>query len=151
MGIFDKFTKKKTEQKPSMGKKEPAVKVIKEKEEKPKIAEKVSKKEFSKAARPAGSRGLSFGAYRVLKSPHLTEKATNLASQNKYIFKVMPKANKVEIKKAIQDLYGVKVRDVNLINIPKKRRRLGKTEGFRPGYKKAVVTLAEGEKIETMA
>lgn len=128
MSIFERFRKKKKEKAEKLSQ----AKVI----EKPKTTEKVVKQEFSKVA------------YRVLKSPHLTEKATNLASQNKYIFKVMPKANKIEIKKAVQDLYGVKVRDVNLINIPKKRRRLGKTEGWRSSYKKAIVTLAEGEKIK---
>ena len=135
MAFLNIFKKKKIIVKKEKAEKPSQVEVI----EKPKTTEKVIKKEFSQIA------------YKVLKSPHLTEKATNLVTPNKYIFKVIPKANKIEIKKAIQDLYGVKVRDVNLINIPKKRRRLSRTEGWKAGYKKAVVTLAEGEKIEINA
>jgi len=134
MSIFDRFKKTKKEpEKKEIKKVEEKKEAVKEEAKMP--ARKVEKKQFS-------------NAWRILKSPHITEKATSLAAQNKYIFKVMPKANKIEIKKAIQDLYGVKVKDVNLINIPKKRRRLGRTEGWRAGYKKAIVTLAEGEKIE---
>lgn len=90
-------------------------------------------------------------AARILKAPHVTEKAMGLGRENKYIFKVTPNANKPEVKKAIQELYGVKVNDVNIINIPRKKRRLGRSEGFKSGFKKAVVTLKQGEKIETGA
>lgn len=86
--------------------------------------------------------------YRILKEPHISEKATVLAEQNKYIFKVYPQANKIETKKAIENLYGVKVKDVNIINVHRKRRVLRGVEGFKTGYKKAIVTLEKGEKIE---
>ena len=62
----------------------------------------------------------------ILKAPHITEKATNLAEKNQYVFKVWGKANKNEIKKAIESLYKVKVMDVKIINVPAKRRRLGR-------------------------
>lgn len=137
MSIFDRFKKTKKEPEKKGEKELRELKVKEEEKVAAKPAKAVEKKQFSEA-------------WRILKSPHITEKATNLAVQNKYIFKVMPRANKIEIKKAIQDLYGVKVRDVNLINISRKRRRLGKTEGWKAGYKKAVITLAEGEKIEIM-
>lgn len=88
--------------------------------------------------------------YRILKEPHVSEKATVLAKQNKYIFKVYPQANKIETEKAIENLYGVKVKDVNIINVHRKRRVLRGVEGFKTGYKKAIVTLEEGEKIEIM-
>lgn len=89
-------------------------------------------------------------AYRVLASPHVTEKATGLERENKYIFKVFPKSNKIEIKKAIEDLYGVDVLSVNIINVPRRQRRLGRQMGWRKGYKKAIVKIAEGQKIEIM-
>lgn len=113
-------------------KKKPSVKAVKKE---PSIKQ-VSKKDFSQAVT------------RSLVSPHITEKATDLGKENKYVFKVKRKANKVEIKKAIQELYGVRVMDVKIINIPRKPRRLGRTEGYKSGYKKAIATLVEGEKIE---
>ncbi|HOK35116.1 MAG TPA: 50S ribosomal protein L23 [Candidatus Pacearchaeota archaeon] len=88
-------------------------------------------------------------AYRILKEPIISEKGTNLANQNKYIFKVFPEANKVEIQKAIEDIYKVKVKKVNIVNVRKKRKRVGRQEGWKPGYKKAIISLEEGEKIET--
>lgn len=139
MGIFDRFKNIQKEEKPSI-KKEPAVQRVK-KEKKPTVAvKKVAKKEFSEAA------------FRSLKFPLITEKATYLSTaRNQYIFAVAPQAGKAEIKKAIQDLYGVRVTKVNTINMPGKKRRLGRHEGFRPDYKKAIVFLAVGEKIETVS
>jgi large subunit ribosomal protein L23 len=87
--------------------------------------------------------------WNVLKSPCITEKAVNMADQgNFYTFQVSSDANKIEIKKAIEGKYKVSVLNVRTINIPKKRMVRGRTEGFRPGYKKAVVKLKEGDKIE---
>jgi len=94
------------------------------------------------------------GAYRIIREPHITEKATFLADQNKYVFKVSSAANKVEIKKIIEALYEVKVEKVHLIHSAPKRRRLGRSQGWRhglkKGFKKAIVTLAQGEKIELL-
>lgn len=90
------------------------------------------------------------GAWRILKEPHITEKATDLAEKNQYIFKVYPSANKTEIKKAIEGLYGVDVLGVRLIRVKPKRRRLGRIEGWRKGYKKAMVKIREGQKIEVL-
>ncbi len=88
--------------------------------------------------------------YKILKEPHISEKATVLVDENKYIFKVYPTANKVEIKKAIERLYGVRVKDVNIINVHRKKRIVRGLEGFKTGYKKAIVTLEEGQKIEIL-
>ncbi len=90
-------------------------------------------------------------AYRVLYSPHITEKATALTEENKYVFKVSEKSNKIEIKKAIEDLYGIDVIGVNIINIPRRQRRLGKQTGWRKGYKKAIVKIKGGQKIEILS
>jgi len=87
-------------------------------------------------------------SYEVIKEPHISEKATNLSENNKYVFKIYKNTNKPEIKKAIEGIYGVNVLNVNIIKIPKKKRRLGRTEGFRKAYNKAVVTIREGQKIE---
>ncbi|PIP24726.1 MAG: 50S ribosomal protein L23 [Candidatus Nealsonbacteria bacterium CG10_big_fil_rev_8_21_14_0_10_36_228] len=89
-------------------------------------------------------------AYKILRTPHITEKATDLVKKNQYVFKVFPEANKTEIKKAIEDLYGVDVESVKTINIPRKKRRLGRIKGWRKGYKKAIVKIKEGQKIEVM-
>jgi len=89
-------------------------------------------------------------AGRILKWPHVTEKATDLAKVGQYIFNVYERANKPEIKKAVEDVYGVKVVSIKVIKIPPKRRRLGKIEGWRKGYKKAIVRLAPGQQIEIL-
>lgn len=87
-------------------------------------------------------------SYSVVKEPHISEKATYLGDENKYAFKVYGNANKLEIKKSVEGIYGVNVLAVNVITIPHKKRRMGKTEGYKKGYKKALVTIKEGQKIE---
>ncbi len=89
-------------------------------------------------------------AYQVLDTPHVSEKATFLSEKNKYVFKVWPKVNKTEIKKAIEGQYGVNVLSVKIIKVLPKKRRLGKTKGWRKGYKKAIVAIKEGQKIEVL-
>lgn len=84
----------------------------------------------------------------VLLSAITTEKAMAAQGLNRYVFKVAPKANKIEIAKTIGKNYNVKVMAVNIINIPRKARQVGKTKGFKSGYKKTVVTLAKGQTIE---
>jgi large subunit ribosomal protein L23 len=87
--------------------------------------------------------------YDILKAPIITEQSTKLIeSQNKYTFKVDRKANKVEIKKAIETIFNVNVLSVNTINVLPKFKRMGKHEGYKSAYKKAVVKLAEGQKID---
>ncbi len=85
-----------------------------------------------------------------LVSPHVTEKATDLAEENKYIFKVLKNSNKKEIKKDVEDSYGVEVESVNIINVPRRKRRLGRQEGWRKGYKKAIVKVKKGQAIEVL-
>ncbi|MDD5146727.1 MAG: 50S ribosomal protein L23 [Candidatus Pacebacteria bacterium] len=86
----------------------------------------------------------------VLKHPHITEKATKLGENNQYIFKVFDRANKSEVKKAVEEVYSVNVVDVKIINIPAKKRRLGRTEGYKAGYKKAIVKIKKDQTIEIM-
>jgi large subunit ribosomal protein L23 len=77
----------------------------------------------------------------------VTEKATLLLEQNKYVFEVIPKATKPQIKAAIESLFEVKVTRVNTLNPPRKKRRVGKFVGYKAQYKRAIVTLAEGDSI----
>jgi large subunit ribosomal protein L23 len=84
--------------------------------------------------------------YSVLKGPCLTEKAALLQEdEGKVVFKVHPKANKVEVKRAVEQVFNVKVKDVRTANMHGKQKRVGKTVGFTKDWKKAYVTLSEGE------
>ncbi len=83
----------------------------------------------------------------LIKQPIITEKATRLLEDNQYVFDVVPKATKPEIKAAIESLFDVKVTSVNTIRPPKKKRRVGRFLGFKPLYKRAIVTLKEGNTI----
>lgn len=140
MAILDIFKKKKIKKKES------------EKAWRVQMGEEKKKEPEKKKIKPQVGRPqkISSLAYRVLKEPQITEKATNLTHQNQYVFKVFPQTNKVEIKRAIEDLYGVEVKSVRIIKIPRKRRRLGRIEGWRKGYKKAIVKVKEGQKIEIL-
>jgi large subunit ribosomal protein L23 len=87
--------------------------------------------------------------YEVLLSPLLTEKGTLLKEkENKVLFKVAKDANKIEIKKAVEEIFKVKVESVRTMNYKGKKKRLGRFEGMRPSWKKAIVTLKEGEKLD---
>lgn len=88
--------------------------------------------------------------YKILKEPHISEKATQLSDNNHYVFKVYSNANKNEVAKAVANLYGVKVKSVNIINIKSKTRILRGQEGRKGGYKKAIVILEKGYKIELL-
>jgi len=81
----------------------------------------------------------------LVRRPIVTEKATRLMEENKFTFEVTPKATKPEIKAAIEDLFEVKVVQVNTQQQPRKKRRVGKFIGFKPQYKKAIVTVAVGD------
>jgi large subunit ribosomal protein L23 len=83
----------------------------------------------------------------LVRRPIVTEKATLLLEQNKYVFEVFPKATKPEIKAAVESLFDVKVISVNTVLPPRKKRRVGKFMGYKPQYKRAIVTLAEGNSI----
>lgn len=84
----------------------------------------------------------------IIKAPVITEKSQTLANENAYVFKVDKKANKTQIKQVIEKKFGVKVASVNTLNTKTKNRRVGKYTGKTGGYKKAIVKLMEGSKIE---
>jgi large subunit ribosomal protein L23 len=86
--------------------------------------------------------------YAVLIRPIITEKSTILAGQDKYVFEVDPRANKAQIKEAVQLAFNVRVADVNTMTMKGKPRRFGRRVVNRPNWKKAIVTLVPGDKIE---
>ncbi len=86
---------------------------------------------------------------KIIHSPLVTEKSTDLrVKADKYVFKVDLKANKLEIKRAVEDVFKVKVEDVHTMVMHGKIKRMGRFEGKRPNWKKAIVRLKKGEKIE---
>lgn len=86
--------------------------------------------------------------YYIVNHPILSEKGTRLSEkENKYLFSVARGANKIEIRRAIEKLYKVRVRTVNTMNVRGKKKRMGMTLGKRPDWKKAIVTLEEGETL----
>ena len=84
----------------------------------------------------------------ILIKPMITEKTTELMAEGKYVFKVAKNANKIEIAKAVKEIFNVKVEKVNTVNVKGKTKRIGRTSGKRANYKKAIVKLAEGSTIE---
>lgn len=84
----------------------------------------------------------------VIRRPLLTEKAIKMMEEGKYLFEVHPKTNKIEIRQAITSLFGVTVTKVNTINPPVKNKRVGRFAGVKPTYKRAVITLKEGDRIK---
>jgi large subunit ribosomal protein L23 len=84
----------------------------------------------------------------ILIQPRISEKAGAMAQMNKYVFLVAKDANKVEVKKAVEAAYKVKVTQVNVINNHGKKRNFGRTKGVTADFKKAIVTLKAGDKIE---
>ena len=86
--------------------------------------------------------------YEVLRRPLITEKNTSLQAQGKYAFEVARGANKNQIKQAVEKAFKVKVTTVNVMTISSKRRRVGRREVLTQSWKKAIVTLKPGDKIE---
>lgn len=86
--------------------------------------------------------------YDIIKRPIITEKSSGLVDKLQYTFEVDVKANKVEIKKAIEEIFNVKVEAVRTINVHRKAKRLQRYEGYKAAYKKAIVRLADGQSID---
>ena len=78
----------------------------------------------------------------ILVRPLITERTTQLMAEGKYVFVVAKAANKIEIAKAVSEIFKVKVAKVNTVNVLGKKKRMGRTQGKRPDYKKAIVKLA---------
>jgi large subunit ribosomal protein L23 len=126
------FSRKKEEKEP--------VKPEKEKQEKAEVVSHPKEKQVIKK-----EMGKTLG---VLVKPLITEKVSYLSPYGQYVFEVSQKTNKIEIAKAVERAYGVKPISVNIIRVRGKKIRSGKTSGMTKKWKKAVVTLKPGDKIE---
>ena len=89
----------------------------------------------------------SRSSVHIVKYPIITDKATRLLENNQYSFVVDRYSDKIEIKEAIESLFEVKVIKVNTCRLPRKKKRVGQYIGWKPQYKKAIVTLLEGDVI----
>ncbi|MBR6523787.1 MAG: 50S ribosomal protein L23 [Clostridia bacterium] len=85
-------------------------------------------------------------AHDIIKRPVVTEQSMMQMQEKKYTFEVDKRANKIQIRKAVEEIFGVKVKSVNTINVSGKFKRMGRNEGKRADWKKAIVTLTENSK-----
>ena len=121
--------------------------VAKEQKEKPAKKKSADKKPVFEKSLEGKKREANI-ASTVLLKPQITEKASFLQEKNQYIFQAFKTATKPEVKKAVEEVYGVNVEKVRIINVDRKRKRLGRTIGWKKGYKKAIVTIKKGQEIE---
>ena len=91
---------------------------------------------------------MSLHPNEVLLAPVVSEKSYSLITDRKYTFKVHKNAHKTQVRQAVEELFAVKVENVNILKVQAKPKRRGLTKGTRPGWKKAIVQLREGETIE---
>lgn len=132
-----------------------AFNIFKKKEEPKKEAPKKQEAALS-AEKPAAPAPKAKGKARaslpgVLLNPHITEKASLLGEKGQYVFRVYPAASKSAVRQSVESLYGVEVRSVQMTRKPAKKVRLGRREGVKPGMKKAVVQLKQGQTIEVIS
>jgi large subunit ribosomal protein L23 len=91
---------------------------------------------------------MSLHPNEVLLAPVVTEKAYGLVEDRKYSFRIHPDAHKTQVRQAVEELFDVKVERVNILQVQAKPKRRGMHRGTRPGWKKAIVQLREGDSIE---
>ncbi|MBI5037269.1 MAG: 50S ribosomal protein L23 [Candidatus Kerfeldbacteria bacterium] len=111
-------------------------------------AKKTTGTKEKKATEAKGKKSDTGQAYRVLLHPLITEKGSYLGAYNQYMFAVALRTNKIEVKKAIRAVYGVDPVKVRIVTVMGKSVRYGKTQGRTKNWKKAIVSLPEGQKIE---
>jgi large subunit ribosomal protein L23 len=87
-------------------------------------------------------------AREILRRPVITEKSTMLGESGQYVFEVARVSNKIEVKRAVEEIFKVNVRAVNIVHVHPKMRRMGKSRGMTTAWKKAIVSLKEGQRIE---
>ncbi len=133
MSAFDLFKTKK----PATKRKAPAKKV------------KVAETKVETAPVAAKSSNLVISQASPILHPYVSEKASRLENMNQFMFKVTRNANKPEVKKAIESRYKVKVVAINMINMPSKKKTVGRHVGTKAGFRKAIITLAEGDSINS--
>ena len=87
-------------------------------------------------------------SHDILRRPVITEKSTMLGERGQYVFEVAANANKIEVKRAVEEVFKVDVRAVNMLHMHGKTRRMGRSQGMTRAWKKAIVTLKPGGRIE---
>jgi large subunit ribosomal protein L23 len=143
MSILDRIKGKKEEEKKP--KKAASKKAPKEENVLDMVQEPVSEK--ASEAKPVALKEDTGRAHHILQNYHLSEKSNMVSTTGRYVFRVAKSANKLEVKKAIEKVYDVHVTDVNIMNIKGKTRRSGVIAGRTSNWKKAYVTLKDGERI----
>ncbi|MGZ4310173.1 MAG: 50S ribosomal protein L23 [Gaiellaceae bacterium] len=91
---------------------------------------------------------MSLHPNQILLAPVVTEKSYELIDQRKYSFRIHPDAHKTQVRQAVEELFEVHVESVNILKVQPKPKRRGTRRGVKPGWKKAVVQIREGEQIE---
>ena len=91
---------------------------------------------------------MSLHTNQILLAPVVTEKSYSLIGEGKYVFRIHPDAHRTQVRQAVEELFGVHVEGVNVLKVQPKPKRRGIRRGVRPGWKKAVVQIREGEQIE---
>lgn len=154
MGIFDTFKSKKSAKTPETKKHAAPAKQAKSEVKEETVLTPdgklttVAKRADSKSKAPKVKKEDTGQAYHVLIRAHITEKASYLAGANQYVFDVEPHANKIEITKAIHKLYGVTPVKVTVMNVRGKDVKYGRSQGRTKGWRKAMVSLPAGQKIQ---
>ncbi len=110
------------------------------------------KKEEEKSEKQGSKKTPSYSSddALILSAPHISEKATDDSKIGQYVFKVSSKATKIQVRNSVERIYKVAVERVNILNQRPKLRRRGRTVGYSQGFKKAVVKLRQGDRIELM-
>lgn len=145
--FLDKFKRKQLEKaKAQKEEKRAKVKEIKEENSTRRISTRSTSSGLKKDAREMKS-----DPWKVIYGPLTTEKTTMLGSVNQYAFRVNRVAGKIQVARAIEELYGVNVVGVNTVNIKGKQVNFGRTRGKQSDWKKAIITVAKGEKIDLYA
>jgi large subunit ribosomal protein L23 len=91
---------------------------------------------------------MSLHPNEILLAPVVSEKSYSLIGEGKYVFRIHPDAHRTQVRQAVEELFGVHVEGVNVLKVQPKPKRRGLSKGIRPGWKKAIVQLREGETIE---
>lgn len=137
MGLLDKWTKKTTKEQLKAAAKKPEVKVEKKTDAEAEVVSAKTKK----------SGKITGNNHKVLVRPIISEKAAIAESIGVYTFAVRVEATKVQVKKAVKEIYGIQPQKIRMINVEGKNMRFGRNFGKRSDWKKAVVTLEKGQSI----
>jgi large subunit ribosomal protein L23 len=147
MALLDVFKKKKESESEKFARKHKVRQLAEDEAKKKEKTEDVSK--GKKARKKDKTKAVDLSSSKILIRPRVTEKATYLNEANAYVFEIAPGANKILVRQAVKKNYGVLPERINIINIHAKKKFSRGRHGVKAGYKKAIVYLKKGDKIET--